>query len=44
MEMREHADYDDFFVASRNDAQEQISRAKQFLEYVKAFLNERKII
>ena len=30
MEMREHADYEDFFVASKNDAEEQISKAEQF--------------
>lgn len=44
MEMREHADYEDFFVASKKDAEEQISKAEQFLEYVKAFLGNREII
>lgn len=44
MEMREHADYEDFFVASKKDAEEQISKAEQFLEYVKAFLSNREII
>lgn len=44
MEMREHADYDDFFVASRSDAEEQISKAGLFLEYVKSFLMDKGII
>ena len=43
MEMREHADYDDFFVASKKDAEEQISRAELFLGYVKAFLMKKGI-
>lgn len=29
-EMREHADYEDFFVASRQDAEEQIQKAEKF--------------
>ena len=41
MEMREHADYEDFFVASKKDAEEQICRAEEFLECVKGYL-ERK--
>ena len=44
MEMREHADYDDFFVASKKDAEEQISKAELFLEYVKSFLMNKGII
>lgn len=44
MEMREHADYEDFFVASKKDAEEQISKAEQFLGYVKSFLSDREII
>lgn len=44
MEMREQADYEDFFVASKKDAEEQISRAEQFLEYVRSFLKGKKII
>ncbi len=44
MEMREHADYEDFFVASKKDAEEQISKAEQFLGYVQAFLSNREII
>lgn len=44
MEMREHADYDDFFVASKKDAEEQISKAELFLGYVKSFLMNKGII
>ena len=44
MEMREHADYEDFFVASKKDAEEQISKAEQFLGYVKLFLSDREVI
>lgn len=44
MEMREHADYEDFFVASKKDAEDQISKAEQFLGYVELFLKARKII
>ena len=44
MEMREHADYEDFFVASKNDAEEQISKAEQFLGYVKSFLIDKGIL
>ena len=44
MEMREHADYEDFFVASKKDAEEQISKAEQFLEYVKVFLDNKNAI
>ena len=44
MEMREHADYEDFFVASKKDAEEQISKAEQFLGYVETFLKAKEII
>ena len=44
MEMREHADYEDFFVASKNDAEEQIGKAEQFLGYVELFLKDKEII
>ena len=44
MEMREHADYEDFFVASKKDAEEQISKAEQFLGYVECFLKDKNII
>lgn len=43
-EMREQADYEDFFVASRQDAQEQIKGAERFCEYIEKYLLEKKII
>lgn len=42
--MREHADYEDFFIASRQDAEEQIQRAQRFLSMVKDFLTEKQIL
>lgn len=44
MEMREHADYADFFVASKRDAEEQISRAEEFLDCVKAYLERQQVL
>lgn len=44
MEMREHADYEDFFVASKKDAEEQICKAEQFLEYVSIYLKDKNIL
>lgn len=44
MEMREQADYEDFFVASKKDAEEQLMRAEQFLGYVKSYLTENHIL
>jgi hypothetical protein len=43
-EMREHADYEDFFVASRQDAEEQIQKAVQFLKYIEDYLNLKNIL
>lgn len=37
-EMCEHADYEDFFVASRQDAEEQILKAEHFLQLTKSYL------
>ena len=44
MEMREHADYEDFFVASKKDAEEQISRVEEFLECVKGYLERKQVL
>ena len=44
MEMREHADYEDFFVASKKDAEEQICRAEEFLECVKGYLERKHVL
>ena len=39
-----HADYEDFFVASKKDAEEQISKAEQFLGYVESCFKDREIV
>jgi len=39
-ELRERADYEDFFVVSKPDAQEQIQRADAFIQYVEKYLKE----
>lgn len=43
-EMREHADYEDFFVASRQDAEEQILKAEHFLQLTKSYLTLKGIL
>lgn len=43
-EMREHADYEDFFVASRQDAEEQILKAEHFLQLTKSYLISKGIL
>ena len=40
-EMREHADYEDFFVASRQDAEEQVQKAEIFHQFVFNYLKQR---
>lgn len=44
MEMREHADYEDFFMASKKDAEEQISRAEEFLGCVREYLERQHVL
>lgn len=43
-EMREHADYEDFFVASKQDAEEQTQQAECFLGFVKRYLTDKGIL
>lgn len=43
-ENREKADYLDFFIASREEAEKQIRRAEQFLEYIEKYLHEQEIL
>jgi uncharacterized protein (UPF0332 family) len=43
-EKREFADYLDFYVASKEDAREQIERAEKFQNLVRDYLHERKMI
>lgn len=38
-QIRNNCDYDDFYIASRNDAEEQYRHAVEMLEEVKKYLN-----
>ena len=42
--MREHADYEDFFVASRQDAEEQVQKAEIFHQFVFNYLKGKGIL
>ena len=42
-DMRESADYEDFFIASREEAAEQIEHAEKFLTYIREYLKEKNI-
>ncbi|MCM1415063.1 MAG: hypothetical protein NC430_03960 [bacterium] len=39
-QIRNSCDYDDFFIASRQDAEEQYSRAAEFYQEVLAYLSK----
>lgn len=43
-ENREKADYLDFFIASREEAEKQTQRAENFLESIKLYLMEQQIL
>lgn len=43
-EMREHADYEDFFIASRQDAEEQLQKARTFYQFVTDYLHQKGVI
>lgn len=43
-ENREKADYLDFFIASKEEAEKQIQRAEAFLKVIENFLHEKEII
>lgn len=43
MEMREHADYEDFFVASKKDAEDQVSKAEELVECVRKYLVQKQV-
>lgn len=43
-EMREHADYEDFFIAYRQDAEEQIQKAERFLQLIKDYLTTHQVL
>ena len=42
--LREKSDYDDFYIASRHDAEEQIENAKEFLENIEVYLKGKGVI
>lgn len=39
-DIRSDSDYDDFFVVSKSDVEEQIQNAKKFYEAVKAYVKQ----
>lgn len=43
-ENREKADYLDFFIASREEAEKQINRAESFSEYISNYLEEKGVM
>ena len=43
-ENREKADYLDFFIASKEEAEKQIKRAEDFSGYIRDYLTEKKIL
>lgn len=43
-EMREHADYEDFFTASKEEAEEQIENVITFIKYVEGYLKDKEIL
>lgn len=43
-ENREKADYLDFFIASKSEAEKQIHRAEEFIEYIRTYLREKNIL
>ena len=42
-ENREKADYLDFYIASKEEAEKQIQRAEEFLKWIERFLREKEI-
>lgn len=38
--IRERSDYDDFYLASKNDAEEQLNNAEMFLETISIYLDK----
>lgn len=43
-EMREHADYEDFFLVSRQEAEEQVEKAQAFFEMITNYLQQKGIL
>lgn len=43
-EMNERAEYEDFFTVSRQDAEEQVEKAKTFFQFITAYLQQKGVI
>ena len=43
-ENREKADYLDFFIASKDEAERQIVRAEEFINVIKTYLESEKVL
>lgn len=43
-ENREKADYLDFYIASKNEAEKQIKRAEEFIGYIEQYLKDKKVL
>ena len=43
-ENREKADYLDFFIASKDEAERQISRAEKVIDYIERYLREARVL
>ena len=39
--LREKADYEDFYIVSKESAEEQLERAKTLIEEIRKYLNQR---
>ena len=42
--MREQSDYSDFFIASKQDAEEQIEKAKEFIGEIERYLKDKNVL
>ena len=42
--MREQSDYSDFFIASKQDAEEQIENAKEFIGEIERYLKDKNVL
>lgn len=42
--LREKSDYDDFYIASKNEAEEQLTNARLFLQKVEQYLKDMNVI
>lgn len=42
--MREQSDYSDFFIASKQDAEEQIEKANEFITEIERYLEDKNVL